>query len=132
MSYREHLARYHSTAAQCGLSYMQADSVRRDAQRLHTWCKRECNGEVQRFEPSDAVTDHKGRPLVGTFSAYNINGPGPIRYSKTPDRETGALARIRGVAALVGATVEYQGDPRGWPITLKFSDGRELCPPVRG
>jgi hypothetical protein len=92
----------------------------------------ECNGTVQRFEPADAVTDHKGRSLVGTFSAYNIDGPGPIRYAKTPDRETGALRRIRAVAESVGATVEYQGDSRGWPITLTFADGRELCPPIRG
>jgi len=131
MSYREHLARYHATAAQCGLTYQQADAIRRDAQRLHTWCTRECNGEVQRYELADGATDHKGRPLVGTFSAYNIDGPGPIRYAKTPDRETGALRRIRAVAESVGATVEYQGDPRGWPITLAWPDKRELCPPVR-
>ena len=131
MSYREHLARYHVTAAQCGLSYPHANSIRRDSQRLHTWCEKECNGEVQRFEPADAVTDRKGRLLVGTFAAYNIDGPGPIRYSKTPDRETGALARIRAVAESAGATVEYQGDPRGWPITLRWPDGRELCPPCR-
>ena len=60
MSYREHLARYHATAAQCGLSYLQADSIRRDAQRLHTWYTRECNGDIQRFDAADAVTDHKG------------------------------------------------------------------------
>jgi len=131
MSYREHLARYHTTAAQCGLTYQQADAIRRDAERLHTWSERECNGELERFELADNARDHKGRPLVGTFSAYNINGPGPIKYAKTPDRETGALRRIRTVAESVGATVEYQGDPRGWPITLSWTDKRELCPPCR-
>lgn len=120
MTYKAHIARYHDSAARFGLTYLQADSIRRDSQRLHTWCEHECNGVIERDEETGK-----------TYGVYNIDGPGPIKRYRTPDRETGALARIRTVAESVGAAVEYQGDPRGWPITLKWADGRELCPPCR-
>lgn len=114
-----------------GMDYRDAESLRRDAQRLHTWSEHECNGVIERVE-DDGQTDHRGRPMTkgATYAVYNINGPGPLRYARTPDRETGALNRIKAIAATLGAEVEYQGDPRGWPITLKL-DGRELSPPVR-
>jgi hypothetical protein len=131
VTYREQVARYFTQASALGLSYTDADNLRRDAQRLHTWSEHECNGVVERVE-DDGRTDHRGRPMVkgATYSVYNINGPGPLHYSRTPDRETGCLNRIRAIAAEYGAEFEYQGDPRGWPVTLKLK-GAELSPPVR-
>lgn len=133
MSYREHVARYFAEAMAIGMTYDTADNVRRDAQRLHTWSEHECNGVIERIE-EDGRVDHRGRPMIkgATYSVYNINGPGPLRYARTPDRETGCLRRIGLAAAAIGATVEQQGDPRGWQITLRFADGRTLSPPVRG
>ncbi len=131
-SYRDHVSRYMADAINAGLGYDEADAMRRDAQRLHTWSEHECNGVIERVE-DDNRTDHRGRPMPkgATYSVYNINGPGPLRYSRTPDRETGCLRRIGELAAKLGATVEHQGDPRGWPITLTLADGRTLSPPVR-
>jgi len=131
-SYREHCARYHAQAAQIGINYGDAEQLRRDAQRLHTWSEHECNGVIERVE-DDGRTDHRGRPMVkgATYAVYNINGPGPLRYARTPDRETGCVNRIKAIAETLGAEFEHQGDPRGWPVTLKFPYGAELCPPVR-
>lgn len=133
MSYSEHLARYYSAAMAAGLSYAHADSLRRDAQRLHTISEQECNGTLYRVEEDGAV-DHRGRPMpVDTvWQVTNINGPGPLHYYRTADRETGCRKRIDALAAQIGAKPEYQGDPRGWPLTLRLPDGRTISPPVRG
>lgn len=131
MSHRENLARYHGEAASIGLTYADADQLRKDAQRLHTWNEHECNGVICRAE--SGMTDRRGRALTegATYWVSNINGPGPLHYSRTPDRESGCLRRIRELAATIGATFECQGDPRGWPVTLRLPDGRTLSPPIR-
>lgn len=131
MSHKENLTRYHAAAALAGLSHDDAETLRRAAQTLHRWAEHKCNGVIQRAEAGQ--TDHKGRPMPegACYSVGNINGPGPLTYWRTADRETPALARARAIAASVGATLEHQGDPRGWPLTLKLPDGREVCPPVR-
>lgn len=130
-SFREHLARYFTEAARCGLSYDKANALRRDAQRLHTWGEHECNGVIERVE-DDGRTDHRGRVMVkgATYAVSNINGPGPLRYWRTPDRETGCLNRIKAIAASINGEFEYQGDPRGWPVHIRVN-GVDLCPPVR-
>ncbi len=134
MSYRESCTRYHAQAARLGVSHEDAETLRTAAQRLHTWAEHECNGVVHRAEAGEV--NHRGRPMIEgrTYAVGNINGPGPLHYYLTPDRETGNLERAKAIAARVGASLEYQGDPRGWPLTLKFNvDGRvvELCPPCR-
>lgn len=135
MTYRDYLTRYYSAALNAGLSYESADAIRRDAQRLHTWSERECNGDLQRMEEDGTFLSLRGkeRPLKAgkVYAAWNINGPGPIQYTATSDRETPAIARIAKAAASIGATVELQGDPRGWPVSIKLADGRELSPPIR-
>lgn len=129
----EHLSRYFADAAAAGMGFTVANAVRRDAQRLHKISEHECNGVLERVEDEGRV-DHRGRPmLVGKmYTVSNINGPGSMSYYRTADRETPARERIEKAAADIGATVEFQGDPRGWPVTIKLADGRELIPPVRG
>lgn len=131
MSYHEAMTRYIVSAMSVGLSYDTADAIRRDAERLHTIAERECNGDLTRAEPGD--TDHRGRPLVvgACYSVGNINGPGPLRYYRTPDRETGCRRRIDAAAASIGAVADYQGDPRGAPVRIVLADGRTLYPPIR-
>jgi hypothetical protein len=131
MSYREDLARYFTRAAEMGLTYQQADAIRRDAERLNTISERECNGDLERIE-EDGRKDHNGRPMI-VGAVYNVSGydrPGPIRYYKTRDNETPARARIEAAASSVGAAVEWQGDPRGLPVYL-IKDGAKLAPPCR-
>lgn len=132
MSMTEQLASYYSQASALGLNFTTANRLRRDAQRLHTISEQECNGYLYRNEEDGAV-DHRGRPMPidAVYSVSNINGPGPLHYYRTPDRETGARKRIEAIAAAIGATVEFQGDPRGWPVTI-IAGNAQLSPPVRG
>lgn len=131
MNYTEALQRYHRDAALSGVDYQDAETLRRAAMTLHRWSEHECNGVIQRAE--FGMFDHKGRPMPAgkCYTAYNIDGPGPVRYAPTADRETPAIKRAEAIAAKYGATLEYQGDPRGWPLTLKMKEGRHLCPPCR-
>jgi hypothetical protein len=127
---KERLIRYFCGAAQAGLSYTDADHLRRDAVRLQTISEQECNGTLYRCE--GPMQDHRGRTMAidAVYQVTNINGPGPLHYYRTADRETGCRRRIDALAAKIGAKVEYQGDPRGCPVMLRLADGRDLYPPV--
>lgn len=131
MSHRENVTRYHADAARAGIEYADAETLRRAAMTLHRWSEHECNGVIQRVEGPQ--NDHMGRPMKEgrTYAVYNINGPGPIRYAPCADREMPAMARAKAIAEKYGATLEHQGDPRGWPLTLKLN-GLDICPPCRG
>lgn len=131
-SYREECIRYHTQAANLGLSYSEAEQLRRDAQRLHRISEHECNGYLERVE-DDGRTDHRGRPMIvgAVYAVSNINGPGPLHYYRVADREMPARARIEAIASQHSAGVEFQGDPRGWPVFLTFGDMTHLSPPVR-
>ena len=134
MSYAKEVVRYHVQAAAVGVAYEDAETLRRAAMVLHRWAEHECNGVIQRAEAGQ--TDHRGRHMIEgrTYAVSNINGPGPLRYYPTADRETPALWRAKALAESYGACLEHQCDPRGWPLTLRFAvDGRiaELCPPCR-
>ena len=127
---RETLGRYFAAAMAAGLTYDDADKLRRDAVRMHTISEQECNGTLYRCE--EPMQNHKGRPMIvgAVYQVTNINGPGPLHYYRTADRETGCRRRIDALAAKIGAKVEYQGDPRGCPFMLRLADGRDLYPPV--
>jgi hypothetical protein len=64
------------------------------------------------------------------YSAANINGPGPLHCHRTPDHELPAKMRALAVAKAHGYALEYQGGPRGWPLTL-LAKGRRISPPCR-
>src|SRR3990167_11449791 len=104
MSYKSQLTEYYDATGAIGMSFSDADAIRRDAQRLHRWAEAECNGEIERNEETGAV-----------YRNYNINGPGPIQQVKTADRETPAVKRINGIAGKYGLIAMFQGDPRGYP-----------------
>lgn len=136
MSYAKMVAEYINAAMNAGMDYETANAVRRDAQRIHTISEQECNGTLYRAEAGPngcAENDHRGRPLIAdaVYQVSNINGPGPLRYWRTADRETPARARIEAAAASVGGVAEFQGDPRGWPVVIVLADGRRLSPPIR-
>lgn len=133
MAYREWLARYHAQAANLGVSYADAERLRRDAERLNTISERECNGDLERCEEPGRV-DHRGHRMIegAVYQVRGQDGPGVIRYYRTRDMETPARARVEAVAAQHGAIVEWQGDPRGLPFSLLFPDGARMAPPCRG
>jgi hypothetical protein len=130
MSYNQDVIRYHNDAARMGFTYEQANAMRRDAQRLHTISEQECNGNLYRAEEGDSNGNGKPLTVGAMYQVGNINGPGPLRYYRTADRETPARARIEAAAASVGASVEFQGDPRGWPVRIT-KDGVTIAPPCR-
>ena len=131
MSMNEHLDRYFTTATACGLSHELADKVRRDAERIATWDTHECNGNIQWAE--EGQLSHRGRPLKAgrPYWVFGQDGPGAIVWTPTTDRYTPAMARVKAAADSIGAVLDYNGDPRGWPFTFKMPDGREFSPPVR-
>lgn len=134
MTIERAIASYHDAASAAGLTYEDAEQLRRDAQRLHRIAEHECNGTLERIE-EEGRTDHRGRPLQPgrVYQVAGMNRPGPLHYHLTADRETPARARIEAIAAKIGARVEYQGDPRGWPVSLHLAgdDRLTLDPPVR-
>lgn len=131
MSHQRNMIEYHQAAERAGLSYQEAETLRRSAMVLHRWSEHECNGVICRAEAG--MKDHRGRPMIEgrAYSVTNIDGPGPLRYWLTSDRETPAIKRAAAIAQQHGMSLEVQGDPRGWPLSLKTSDGRTISPPVR-
>lgn len=133
-SYAELVARYHERARNAGLTFDQADAVRRDAERVATWDMHECNGNIQWAE--DGATDHRGRALKSGrpywVTGFDRPGGPPGGYwTERRDTFTPALERVRAAAASIGATLEYNADPRGWPFVFKLADGSTFAPPVR-
>jgi hypothetical protein len=136
MSYNEHLRRYFAACYDADFSNADIDALRRDAQRISSWDVHECNGTIQWAEEGD--TDHRGRKLKAG-RPYSVHGqdnphcPPKGIWSPRRDTYTPAMARVRAIAEKYGATLEYNGDPRGWPFVLRMPDGkRDIVPPVRG
>ena len=132
----ETAARYTIQCDRAGIGHDDAETLRRAALTLHSIAEQECNGTLDRAEAGDIRTDRNGivRPLI-EGAVYHVTGQndptsnGRLLYYRTADRETGARKRIEAIAARIGATVEYQGDPRGWPVELRMADGRTVSPP---
>jgi hypothetical protein len=101
-------------APSAGIGQNDAIALARAARVLHTWAEHECNGTIQRDEPS-------GLP-------YWYSAETGRRIGRTADRETGAIKRATEIAARYGLVIEVQGDPRGAPILLLTAEGRELRP----
>lgn len=93
------------------------DQLRRIALTLQGWHEAECNGEVQ--------VDEDG---IKARRYYGFNGPGPIRSYPIPNREAGAIRRLKTMLP-GGYSFEVQGDPRGWPLTITTPDGLTVSPP---
>lgn len=115
----------HGTGNDCYEARADAESLRRISMTLHRWHELECGtdggcierGHRVRKEPSVRVSegdrylfvsDENGAPYFA-----NHNGE-RTRYTKIPDREKGALARLAAIMARYPALQFYvQGDPRG-------------------
>lgn len=90
--------------ARLGFSDRDVDTLIRASATLHTWAEHECNGAIQRDEET-------GRPYW--HSTYDGR-----RFSRTSDRETGALKRARAIVEAHGFTLYHQGDPRGCSLYI--------------
>lgn len=76
-----------------------AATLRRAALVIHRWAEHECNGVIQRDEETNIPYYH---------SSYDGK-----RYGRTPDREAGAIERIKQTCERLKIYHYIQGDPRG-------------------
>lgn len=96
--------KYDSVSAleRAGLRYQDAVALRRISMTLHRWHELECgdgNGCIERDET--------------TGKTYWLNSMSGRRYP-TPDRETGAIKRLKEIMSRYPTLGYYiQGDPRG-------------------
>lgn len=90
------------TLERLGFTRQEAESLRRISGTLRRWYEHECNGVIQRDgDNSD------GAP-------YWVNTSTGRRLHNAPDRERGALRRLKVIMARVPTlTAHVQGDPRG-------------------
>ncbi len=90
-----------------GISYNDAESLRRISMTLHRWHELECGvdgGCVERDET--------------TQKTYWLNSH-TMRRMPFPDRETGALKRLAAIMAKYPTLRSYvQGDPRGCALYI--------------
>ena len=98
-----------SRLERAGISYEDANKLRRIALTLHRWSELECGTDTGAIE-RDEVT---GKPYW-----YRQDRLTTSRYA-VPDREKGALARLKALMAKYpGFTPYVQGDPRGASLYL--------------
>ena len=103
--------------ADLGLTYDEAEAIRRISMTLHRWSEHECNGNIQRDETTN-------RPLW--FSNYHVEQAKAPKGYPIPDRETGAIKRLdKIIAAHPGLAWYYQTDPRGAQVYVYSVDRLE-------
>lgn len=114
--------RYTVTAEQ---ARADAESLRRISMTLHRWHELECGvdggcierGDLRRGGNREAVfrSDENGAPYFANHRASGL----PTTYTKIPDREKGALARLAKVMSRYPSLSFYvQGDPRGCALYI--------------
>jgi hypothetical protein len=102
-----------------GISYSDAESLRRIAMTLHHWHELEC-GDGNDYASWAVVRGRKANSSfeyddAGTpFIEKNLHTENKARYYPIPDRERGALKRLVAIMARYPSLSAYvQGDPRG-------------------
>jgi hypothetical protein len=86
-----------------------ARTLRRAELTLNAWATDECNGTIQRDCDGDS---RPYRYTQSDYSKYTLGLRLPV-ICPIPDRERGALERVKAVCAKYGAGYYHQGDPRG-------------------
>lgn len=98
------------TLRRAGVSEDDALALRRIAMTLHRWHELECGtdrGHIERDPETEVTYFYNAR-------ARYVDPMDPRAYSRTPDRETGALKRLAAIMVRYPALSAYvQGDPRG-------------------
>jgi len=91
------------------LTLDDARTLRRAELTLNAWATEECNGTIQRDCDGDN-RPYRHTPYVMNTHYYGLRHP--VAYL-IPDRERGALERVKAVCEKYGADYYHQGDPRG-------------------
>lgn len=96
----------HSRLHALGIGVEDAERLRRCARTLHRWAEMECGDEHGNAVERDETT---GKPFV----TWEMPDGRRSKPAPTPDREAGALRRIRGILEPLGLAWFHQTDPRG-------------------
>lgn len=93
-----------------GISYDDAEALRRIAMTLHRWHELECGSERGAIERDEKT----GVPYWHNANARYLDPHDPRAYSRIPDRERGAQKRLAKIMARYPSLTAYvQTDPRG-------------------
>lgn len=106
---REEWASLRDRLATLGIGTADAERLRRAAHTLHRWAELECGDQFGRCVERDETT---GKPFI-TYEMWDGRRSKPATI---PDREAGALRRIRAILEPPGLLFHHQGDPRGCPL----------------
>jgi hypothetical protein len=104
----EQRQRTYAALAEIGVSYEQAETLRRASMTLHRWAELEC-GDSNDYAGWSIERDEK------TNVPYLVTYPhtGKSRRRKVADREGGALKRITAILKPLGLHFYHQTDPLG-------------------
>lgn len=115
-----------------GLALPLADvqTVRRAAMTLHRWAELECGDGNAYASWAIERDDASGLPYLCTYPHT-----GAMRRHRMPDREAGALRRVRAVCLAHGLHFYHQTDPRGCALYVDvaplsasaYTNGVALC-----
>lgn len=96
-----------------GIMGGDATALCRAERVLHTWAEQECGDGNDHASWCIERDEQTGIP-------YRVVYPhnGPSRRTRTPDREKGALTRVKAIAERYGLGFYHQTDPRGCALYL--------------
>lgn len=108
-AYAKTAAVYSSIARICpDVTIEDAYTLRRAEMVLHRWAEQECGDGNDYASWAIERDEETGKPFMVTYPHT-----GKSRRSAIPDRESGALKRVRSVCSRLGLYFFHQGDPRG-------------------
>ena len=93
-------------------------TLRRCEMTLHRWCELECGTDAGHIERDEKT----GKPRFFNARARYLTANDPRAWSIVPDRETGALKRVRVICERYGIDWYYQTDPRGCALYIAPRD----------
>ena len=117
---------FYDRMAALGFSFEETEQLRRIQMTLHRWADDECGDSNDYCSWSIERDETTGRPYRCVYPHT-----GKMYRTAIPDREKGALARLRAILATHGELVAYhQTDPRGCALYIvrksDIPEGRSL------
>lgn len=101
-----------------GIPRPEAETLRRASMTLHRWAEQEC-GDSNEYASWCIERDEKtGKPFRRMVPH---NTPAVSRRTPIPDRETGALNRIKAICSAKGVHYFHQTDCRGAALYVHYS-----------
>ena len=99
----------HALASRLSIEYEDAAILRRCAMTLHRWAELECGDGNDTSSWCIERDEENGKP----YMVRHVYAIGRSIRSPIPDREAGALKRVKAVCERCGLHYYHQTDPRG-------------------